>query len=289
MSGWDGRGLVSTDWLAANLSDPDLRVFDATVHLRPAKPGPYVVESGRADYEAGHIPGAAFLDLARDLSDAASALGFTRLKGQALADALGAAGIGPGHKVVCYSTSTPMWATRLWWMLRSAGLADVAVLDGGFARWTAEGRPVETESRRYPAVKAVITERPDAWADKHDVLAAIDDGGVCTINALSAGVHSGEAEMNYGRKGHIKGSRNVPYAALLDAEGRYRSDAELRALFEAVGAFERPRVIFYCGGGISATMDALALTRLGHPSVAVYDGSMSEWTKDPNLPMETGA
>jgi thiosulfate/3-mercaptopyruvate sulfurtransferase len=289
MSGWDGRGLVSTDWLAANLSDPDLRVFDATVHLRPAKPGPYVVESGRADYEAGHIPGAAFLDLARDLSDAASPLGFTRLKGQALADALGAAGIGPGHKVVCYSTSTPMWATRLWWMLRSAGLADVAVLDGGFARWTAEGRPVETESRRYPAVKAVITERPDAWADKHDVLAAIDDGGVCTINALSAGVHSGEAEMNYGRKGHIKGSRNVPYAALLDAEGRYRSDAELRALFEAVGAFERPRVIFYCGGGISATMDALALTRLGHPSVAVYDGSMSEWTKDPNLPMETGA
>jgi thiosulfate/3-mercaptopyruvate sulfurtransferase len=289
MSGWDGRGLVSTDWLAANLSDPDLRVFDATVHLRPAKPGPYVVESGRADYEAGHIPGAAFLDLARDLSDAASALGFTRLKGQALADALGAAGIGPGHKVVCYSTSTPMWATRLWWMLRSAGLADVAVLDGGFARWTAEGRPVETESRSYRAVKAVITERPDAWADKHDVLAAIDDGGVCTINALSAGVHSGEAEMNYGRKGHIKGSRNVPYAALLDAEGRYRSDAELRALFEAVGAFERPRVIFYCGGGISATMDALALTRLGHPSVAVYDGSMSEWTKDPNLPMETGA
>ena len=289
MSGWDGRGLVSTDWLAANLSDPDLRVFDATVHLRPAKPGPYVVESGRADYEAGHIPGAAFLDLARDLSDAASPLGFTRLKGQALADALGAAGIGPGHKVVCYSTSTPMWATRLWWMLRSAGLADVAVLDGGFARWTAEGRPVETESRSYRAVKAVITERPDAWADKHDVLAAIDDGGVCTINALSAGVHSGEAEMNYGRKGHIKGSRNGPYAALLDAEGRYRSDAELRALFEAVGAFERPRVIFYCGGGISATMDALALTRLGHPSVAVYDGSMSEWTKDPNLPMETGA
>jgi thiosulfate/3-mercaptopyruvate sulfurtransferase len=289
MSGWDGRGLVSTDWLAANLSDPDLRVFDATVHLRPAKPGPYVVESGRADYEAGHIPGAAFLDLARDLSDAASPLGFTRLKGQALADALGAAGIGPGHKVVCYSTSTPMWATRLWWMLRSAGLADVAVLDGGFARWTAEGRPVETESRSYRAVKAVITERPDAWADKHDVLAAIDDGAVCTINALSAGVHSGEAEMNYGRKGHIKGSRNVPYAALLDAEGRYRSDAELRALFEAVGAFERPRVIFYCGGGISATMDALALTRLGHPSVAVYDGSMSEWTKDPNLPMETGA
>jgi len=289
MGGWDGRGLVSTDWVAGHLTDHDVRIFDATVHLRPSTSGPYVVESGRADYAAGHIPGAAFIDLARELSDTTSPLGFTRLKGEALARALGAAGIGPGVKVVCYSTSTPMWATRLWWVLRSAGVADVAVLDGGFARWVAEGRPVETEVRTYPAASAVIAERADAWADKDAVLAAIDDGAVCTINALSAGVHSGEAAMNYGRKGHIKGSRNVPYAALLDADGLYRSDAELRALFEGVGAFARPRVIFYCGGGISATMDALALTRLGHPSVAVYDGSMSEWTKDPGLPMETGA
>lgn len=205
MSGWDARGLVSTDWVAAHLTDPDVRIFDATVHLRPATPGPYVVESGRADYEAGHVPGAAFLDLARDLSDTTSPLGFTRLKGQALAEALGAAGIGPGVKVVCYSTSTPMWATRLWWILRSAGVADVAVLDGGFARWVAEGRPVETPVRTYPAASAVVTERADAWADRDAVLAAIDDGAVCTINALSAGVHSGEAAMNYGRKGHIKG------------------------------------------------------------------------------------
>ena len=90
MSGWDGRGLVSTDWLAAHLTDPDVRIFDATVHLRPSKPGPYVVESGRADYEAGHVPGAAFVDLARELSDTTSPLGFTRLKGAALAAALDA-------------------------------------------------------------------------------------------------------------------------------------------------------------------------------------------------------
>lgn len=95
--------------------------------------------------------------------------------------------------------------------------------------------------------------------------------------------------MNYGRRGHIAGSRNVPYAALLNPDGTYRAEAELRPLFEAVGAFEKPRVICYCGGGISATMDALALVRLGHKDIAVYDGSMSEWVRDPEAPMETGS
>lgn len=288
MTGWDGRGLVSTDWLQTNLQDPDLRIFDVTVHLRPATPGPYRIESGRADYEAAHIPGAGFLDLAQDLSDAASPLTFTHLPADRLAAALGAAGVGPGTRVVAYSTTTPMWATRLWWMLRTAGFDAAAVLDGGFSAWTSEGRPTETGPRSYPSASLTLADRPGGWAGKADVLAAIGDGAVCTINALSPSVHSGEAAMNYGRKGHIKGSANVPYAALLDADGRYRSDAELRALFDAVGALQRPRVICYCGGGISATMDALALTRLGHPSVAVYDGSMSEWTRDPELPMETG-
>lgn len=116
-------------------------------------------------------------------------------------------------------------------------------------------------------------------------MSAIGDGVVCTINALSPSVHSGEAAISYGRKAHIQGSRNVTYAALLDAEGPYRSESDLRKLFAAVGAFERDRVICYCGVGISATMDALALTRLGHPSVAVYDGSMSEWAADPAAPM----
>lgn len=287
MSSWHDRGLVSTEWLAAHLDDPDLRVFDTTVHLRPATPGPYRIESGRADYEAAHIPGAAFLDL-MDLSDHSSPLNFTRLPAARLAEALGAEGVGPDAKVVLYSATTPMWATRIWWMLRAAGF-EAAVLDGGLPRWRAEDRPVEAGTRRYPPTALSLAERPGAWADKDTVLAAIDDGAVCTINALSPSVHSGESATNYGRKGHIKGSRNVPYAALTDEEGRFRSDAELRPLFEAVGAFGRPRVVCYCGGGISATMDAFALSRLGHPSVAVYDGSMAEWVRDPALPMETGA
>lgn len=289
MSDWDGRGLVSTGWLQANLEDPNLRIFDATVHLRPATPGPYRIESGRADYEIAHIPGAAFLDLARDLSDPSADLSFTRLPADQLSSALGAAGIRRGVRVVVYSSTTPMWATRVWWMLRALGFDDVAVLDGGLGKWRAESRPVVAGAQAYPAAELSLTERPDAWADKHAVLAAIGDGAVCTINALAPSVHSGEGPVNYGRKGHIAGSRNVPYAALLNADGAYRTDEELRALFMDVGALDRPRVILYCGGGISATMDALALTRIGHPSVAVYDGSMSEWSRDPDLPMATGS
>lgn len=288
MTEWDRRGLVSTDWLAKHLRDPDLRIFDTTVHLRPATPGPYVIESGRADYDAAHIPGAAFIDLAGELSDAAAPLPFTMPPIDRLAHALGAAGIGRGTRVVAYTTTSPMWATRLWWMLRASGFDDVAVLDGGFEKWTAEGRPVEVTPRHYPPTDISLTARPGAWADKRAVLAAIDDGAVCTINALSPSVHSGESPMSYGRKGHIKGSCNVPYASLLKADGTYRDEPELRALFTAIGALEKPRVICYCGGGISATMNALALTRLGHPSVAVYDGSMAEWSRDPDMPMEIG-
>ena len=150
MSDWDARGLVSTAWLADNLGDPDLRMFDVTVHLRPATPGPYRVESGRADYEAGHIPSAAFLDLGRDLSEPDAPTTFTMPSLDRLARTLGAAGVKRGGRVVAYTTTTPMWATRLWWMLRSSGFDDVAVLDGGFAKWTAEGRAVETGERRYP-------------------------------------------------------------------------------------------------------------------------------------------
>ncbi len=288
MTEWDGRGLVSATWLEDHLADPALRLFDATVHLRPSAVGPYRVESGRADYLTSHIPGAAFADLTGELSDANAALAFTLPKPADLARAMGKIGVGPGTRVVIYSTTTPMWATRLWWMFRSAGFDDAAVLDGGLASWRTDGRPLETGERSYPAAHFPLAFRPDCWTDKAGVLGAIGDSGVCTLNALSPSVHRGEGGTNYGRRGHIAGSRNLPYASLLEADGRWKRDDELRALFESVDALSRPRVICYCGGGISATMDALALTRLGHPAVAVYDGSMSEWSGDPTLPMQTG-
>lgn len=281
--------LVDTDWLAGQLDGPDLRVFDCTVHLRPATPGPYMVESGRADYEQAHIPGAAFLDLGQDLSDRSSDLRFTLPSPTALAEAFGRAGIGQDQTIVLYSSTTPMWATRVWWMLRGAGHSRALVLDGGLTRWRAEGRAVASGASRHPPATFSAAPRAGVWASQQAVLAAIGDGEVCTVNALSAALHDGSAELNYGRKGHITGSVNLPYTRLVGDDGRFRSAEELSAAFDAVGATRARRVICYCGGGIAATMDALALTLTGHRNVAVYDGSMSEWVRDPALPMSLGA
>ena len=180
-----------------------------------------------------------------------------------------------------------MWATRLWWMLHALGVK-AAVLDGGLAKWRAEGRPVASGSEHYPPGR--LQPRFDAarWADKAEVLRATGDGRVCLLNALTASLHSGGAAIHYGRRGHIRGSVNLPYPALLQADGCFKPLDELRAAFAAVGTLDRPRAICYCGGGIAATMAAMTLQRLGHPNVAVYDGSLSEWAADPALPMDTG-
>lgn len=278
--------LVSTSWLAEHLDDPDLRVFDATIHLaRPPEPP----RSGRADYEAGHIPGAGFLDLATELADPAGEHHFTRPPIDRLESVLSRAGITTRDRVVAYSTSHPMWATRLWWILRSAGVARCALLDGGFAKWVKEGRPVTTDPCAYPETHFEGMPREDLWADRDQVLAAIEDAGVCTINALPSQLHTGEAAMGYARPGHVRGSKNVPFTDVIDSEtGLLKADATLREHFDATGALNRSRVITYCGGGIAATLDAFALTILGHENVAVYDGSLSEWAADPTLPMETG-
>lgn len=284
--------LISPTELAARLADPaggpPLRLFDGTVHLRPAQPGPFVVESGRADFEAAHIPGAVFVDLQADLSAPHPHLRFTLPAPGTQAAAWSAAGLSDGDACVVYSSTSPMWATRLWWMLRALGV-QAAVLDGGLARWRAEGRPVASGPGARPA-PGRLTPRFDAarWADKAEVLRATGDGQVCLLNALTASLHSGSAEIHYGRRGHIRGSVNLPYPALLREDGCFKPLDELRAAFSALGTLDRPRAICYCGGGIAATMAAMTLQRLGHPDVAVYDGSLSEWAADPALPMDTG-
>jgi len=281
--------LVSTEWLEERLGAPELRIFDASVHLDPSPKG-FEIRSGRADYEAAHIPGAGFLDLGRELADPESSLEFTRPSAARLEAALSAAGLSNEHHAVVYSASGPMWATRLFWILRSAGHATVSVLDGGFERWCAEGRPVCSEPCTVPATTFKAAPREELWANTDEVAAAIDDGAACTINALPRALHTGEAEMGYARPGHIRGSVNVPFPQLLDRDtGTLLPPDELRRHFEAVGAFERERAITYCGGGIAATLTAFALTTLGHPNVAVYDGSLSEWARDPARPMDTGS
>jgi thiosulfate/3-mercaptopyruvate sulfurtransferase len=282
--------LVGTEWLAANLGAPDLRIFDVTVFLRPNPEGRgYLVESGRERFRQGHIPASVFLDLIEDLSAPGRGLPFTMPPPELAAEKLGAAGIGADSRVVAYSMGSVMWATRFWWMLRSLGFDRAAVLNGGFAKWRREGRPVTGEVSAYPPARMPISPRPSLWADLSEMRRVAAEGRACTVNALSPEVYRGDKNV-YGRPGHIPGSHNVFYDSLLDAEsGIFRPIAELRERFEHTGALASPRVITYCGGGISATMDALALTLLGHPNVAVYDGSMSEWARHPELPLTLGS
>jgi len=281
--------LLTTEGLAARLNGDasKLRLFDVTVTLVPRPPG-YKVVSGLDDYIKNHIPGAAFMDIPGDFSDTSSGLGFTLPSAAALQSAYRAAGIDDDSQVVFYSHGHMMWATRAWWMLYSCGHRNVAVLDGGFARWQAEGRDTNAELPQWPRGDMSVSLDQRRWTDKTETLNAIDDAGVCTINALSPGVYDGTAEMHYGRKGHITNSKNVYYSDLL-SDGGFRSAGELKQVFADKGVLDHPRVIAYCGGGISATIDALALTLIGHDNVAVYDGSMSEWVKDESLPLVTGS
>lgn len=284
-----GKFLVDTGWLAEHLASPELRVFDCTTHLRPDPKTVYRVESGRADYLAGHIPGADFLDLQGELSDSGSRLRFTMPSADQFAAAMGAHGVGPDKAVVLYSATTPMWATRLWWMLRAFGFDNAAILDGGLRKWKAEGRPLSTEQTHHAPATFIARPRPALIAGREDVLSAVDGRvGACVLNALSAKQHAGaDGAVHYGRPGRIKGSVNVPAMSLLREDGTFRPREELRTMFDGVGAATGRPVIAYCGGGIAATADAFALTMLGFDKVAVYDNSLSEWSVDKSLPMET--
>lgn len=281
--------LIDTETLQLRLGDPNLRILDCTTHLVPDPKTTYQVVPARADFENGHIPGAQFLDLQADLSDSASRLRFMRPSADAFAAAISRFGIGEGSEVVTYSTTTPQWATRVWWLLRSFGFDRAAVLDGGFQKWSREGRPIETgPARSYPPGNFVVREERPLMVGKEEVLRAIGNDAVCTLNALSAEQHAGTGGNTYGRPGRIKGSVNLPAAQLIDlASGAFLPEDELRRRFDRVGAFDK-EVIAYCGGGIAASADAFALVLLGHPNVKLYDASMSEWAVDPSLPMETG-
>jgi thiosulfate/3-mercaptopyruvate sulfurtransferase len=282
--------LVDGAWLEAHLDDRNLRIIESTAYLDPpTKPGrPYDVRSGRADWEAGHIPGSAFADVNDELADPHPTLNFTFPSPGRFASAMSRLGVEDGTAVVLYDRGGPQWATRVWWLLRTYGFDDAAVLDGGWDSWTAEGRPVNTGPAPERSATFLPRTRPELIARREEVHANLTTGAACLLNALAPAVHSGE-QNRYGRPGRIPGSVNVYAQHLLDPKTRrFLPPAVLRERLEAVGALRDDRVIAYCGGGISATVDAFALTLLGAPDVAVYDGSMTEWLSDPSLPLETG-
>lgn len=280
--------LVETSWLQDHLEDPALRIFDCSVGLTLVD-GTMRAESGRSVWAAGHIPGSGFADLIEDLSDRTAKFPFMLPSDAQFAEAMSRYGVGSEHRVVLYDTGTHSWATRLWWMLRVFGFDNASVLNGGWRKWSSEKRPVSTEARRYPMAKFIARRRPELVAHKTAVQELLHAPGACLINALSAEAHSGKVRMTT-RAGRIPGSANVPAASLVDSvTGAYLPLDELRRRFKATGALDASRVVTYCGGGIAATSDAFILHLLGVKDVAVYDGSLTEWSSDANLPMETDA
>lgn len=277
--------LVQADWLAAQLGNPALRVFDATVEVRRLLGVP-VVRSGRRAWRRSHVPGSGFADL-RTLSDPhAPRRTFTLPTITHFAVEMGRLGVGDDTQVVAYDARENMWAARLWWLLRVFGFRDAAVLDGGWSAWRRGGHPTCAAPCGYEPATFVAHPGNDLVVGKDDVLAAIDDPDVCLVNALGRRQHRGEVN-EYGRRGHIPGSRNLTAWEVLDrATQRYRPLPELRA--KAAEVLDHKRIITYCGGGVAASSVALVLTRLGHENVAVYDGGLQEWCADPSLPLQLG-
>jgi thiosulfate/3-mercaptopyruvate sulfurtransferase len=288
----DPQALMSTEQLASLLGQPSLRIYDCTTYLETPPPGsdePYVAVPGRRTFEEAHVPAADFLDLQGEFSDATTRLRFMMPATAQLEAAFGRHGLGGDSRVVLYSIGSMMWATRFWWMLRSLGFDRAAVLDGGLDKWKAEGRPTESgPARAYPPTTFKATPRPGFFVDKRAVLAATEDGGTVIVNALGPQFHKGLEPSRYGRPGRVPGSVNVPAATLVTATAKdFTALADAEAKFAAQGVTKDKRVICYCGGGISATIDLFLLHQLGHDALTLYDGSMGEWAKDPALPIET--
>lgn len=279
--------LVSTEWLAGHLGDSDVRVLDCTTHL-PALPDNsyYTVLPGREDFLKAHIPGSAFVDMDHDVADTSAPFHFMLPSSARFAEAMSALGIGNDTLVVSYSGANHWWATRMWWMLRVFGHRRTAVLDGGLQKWRRENRPIESgmATPRAPANYVATPARREMIAGKDEVLAAIGDDDICTVNALRPEQHGGTGGVYYGRRGHIKGSVNLAAVSTVDENNQYKSAEELRRMFAA--PLSKAAVIAYCGGGIAATADTFVLAMLGYDNVKVYDASLSEWARDPALPME---
>lgn len=284
------EAIVSTDWLADNLGQKRVRIFESTVFLHHVEEGPdapYRVESGRAAHNAAHIPGSGFIDLAHELCDKNASTHFMMPNPDVFANVVGRAGLGDEAQVVIYSRGSTQWATRFWWMLRAMGFDNAAVLDGCWEKWVRDGLAISDVPSNYEP--AIFTPKPRSgfFVGKESVLSAIGDPGVCTINALLPELHRGDSKR-YGRPGHIPGSVNLPCGSLVNPEtNTFRPPGEIESLLRSVGADASRRSIIYCGGGIAATLDAFLMWQLGYDNISIYDASMSEWAKDDSLPIET--
>lgn len=279
----DPKTLVSTGWLAAHLNDPDLRIIDGSWYMDVEG------RDARAEYEAAHIPGARFFDIDA-IADTASSLPHMAPPSELFISRMRAMGIGDGHQVVVYDGTGLRSAARVWWTFRLMGKTDVAVLDGGLPRWQAEGRPIEDMPPITRDRHMTVSRQAGLVRDVTQVAEASKLGDRQIVDARSPARFRGEApEPRPGlRSGHIPGSRNVPFDTLLTPEGTLKPVPELRAAFEGAGVDLSQPVITTCGSGVTASVLALALERIGHRDWSLYDGSWTEWGCFPDLKIATG-
>ncbi len=283
MAADDPKTLVSTQWLDAHLRDPDLRVLDASWYLPDAGRDP------KGEYRAAHIPGARFFDI-DEISDQRSALPHMAPPVEKFMSRMRAMGVGDGHQVVVYDTAGLFSAARVWWTFRLMGKTDVAVLDGGFAKWQAEGRPVEDLPPVVRDRHMTVQRQAVLVKDVTQVARASKLAGAEIVDARSAARFRGEvAETRPGlRSGHIPGSHNVPYSTVLNPDGTMKDIPALRAVFAEAGVDLAKPVITSCGSGVTAAILSLALERIGHRNHALYDGSWAEWGMYDDLKVAKG-
>jgi thiosulfate/3-mercaptopyruvate sulfurtransferase len=286
-----GDVLVSTEWLAAHLGAPDLCVVDIRGKVLPPGSKPRYIGK-EDDYKAAHIPGAVFVDWTRDIVDLEDPVPAQIARPDAFAAKMAELGIGNGTLVVAYDDYRHIFAGRLAWALRYYGHDAVRVLDGGWARWLAEGRATSQEVPHRPRAQFTPAVRPELRRTSDDVAAALGKEGVLLIDARPPEQYSGAASAAT-RSGHIPGARNVPYANLVDpATGTFLPQNELARAFADAGvdiAKLPTEVIVYCNGGVSCTVPLQALQLLGRSDVSVYDGSWNEWGNDASRPIHLGS
>lgn len=275
--------LVTTEWLAQEMGASDLRIVDASRHM---------ADTGRqasAEYEAAHIPGAVFMDLG-ELVDVDAPIENTLPSAAKFASRMQTLGLGDGSRIVLYDDSAIHSAARAWFMLRMFGAHNVAVLDGGLAKWRAEGRPLAAGRETLRHRHFTVWRDDKTLRSKANMLANIGGGAEQVIDARGAARFTGsEADPRPGiAAGHIPGSRNVPYGTLFKPDGTFKDKAGITAAFEQAGIDLSKPIVTTCGSGMTACVLALGLELIGKHDVALYDGSWTEWGADPATPKETG-
>ena len=279
--------LVETDWLEKHLADEDLRILDCAIIMKPNDDGTYGFVSGIELWQESHIPGSIHVDIQGQLSDQEHAITLMMPAPETLAETLKALGIGDENRVVIYDRGNHAWAARVWWMLRAIGFDNAAVLNGSWPKWTEEGRPVSAEKQSYPPARNLtINPRPELFIDKQGVKDSLQQEDILRRHSLPLTFYNGEVNA-YKRPGRIPASHHLYCEEMLDSGSNcYVSVAEMARIAKEKNLDPAKKVITYCGGGIAASSNALALTMAGFDNIAVYDGSLTEWTSDPEMPME---